>query len=582
MDTAKAVDDVLSRMTLEEKVGQCLTQSWRGSVITPCLVETLEKLHAGGLRIEPYTTEATSSKAYGHAIDTGDWEPPEGYFEVTETYWRIKHPGFNIPATEYARRLNKVKEIAMNRPSGVPLHITTDFEGDFSHDYPFDGINMFPAPMGLRAAGGPELSYRVANALGRQLAALGVNMMHSPVCDVNINPENPEINIRAFTDAPDVFSDHALQFMKGLEDAGIIATAKHFPGRGDSAIDAHDELPVIEAERDRLESVELAPYRRLIAEGLRAVMIAHNAYPALDPELVPATVSRDIITELLREEMGFDGVITTDAMGMGAIVKRWGVPVASAMAFKAGVDLILLKFDNELRSQVFFELKRWVEQGRITEDELDNSVRRVLALKMRRGLFEDGGMVDAEKATPTLRDREVVDLSQQVARDAVMVLRDRDGLLPVRAEQRVMVVEQLIIPEFVPENVHYHAHSFGEAMLGHSLNAVPVDCDFEASEGDRRTVRSLLDRVDVVVMTNWFWRVMGASNEALVRTVVESGKPVVVVTNNPYPMGATPEAGTVVCTYSVTPESLKAAADLVYGELEPRGEWPLVNYKLPG
>jgi beta-N-acetylhexosaminidase len=578
MDT---VDDVLSRMTLDEKIGQCLTHSWRGSVITPCLVETLEELHAGGLRIEPYTTEATSSKAYGHDIDTGEWEPPEGYFEVTETYWRIKHPGFEIPASEYARRLNKVKEIAMNRPSGVPLHVTTDYEGDFSHDFPFDGINMFPPPMGLRAAGGPELSYKVANALGRQLAALGVNMMHSPVCDVNINPGNPEINIRAFTDDPDVFAEYALQYMKGLEDAGIIATAKHFPGRGDSAVDAHDDLPVIEAERDRLDTVELAPYRRLIAEGLRGVMVAHNAYPALDPELVPATVSRDIITALLREELGFDGVITTDAMGMGAIVRRWGVPVASAMAFKAGVDLILLKFDNELRSQVFFELKRWVDEGRITEDELDESVRRILTMKMEQGLFEDGGKVEAEEATPTLRDEGIVDLSRQVARDAIMVLRDREGLLPISDDQKVMIIEQMIIPEFVPENVHYHAHSFGEAMLDHSLNAVPVDCDFEASEEDQKTVMSLLDEVDVVVMTNWFWRVLGTSNEALVRAVVQSGTPVVVVTNNPYPMGATAEAGTVICTYSVTPESLKAAADLVYGEQEPRGDWPLVNYELP-
>jgi len=581
MDTEKAVDDVLSRMTLDEKIGQCITQSWRGAIITPCLVETLEKLHAGGLRIEPYTTEATSSKAYGHEIDTKDWEPPEGYFEVTETYFRIKHTGFNIPATEYARRLNKVKEIAMNRPSGVPLHIATDFEGDFSHDFPFDGINMFPAAMGLRAAGGPELTYKVANALGRQLAALGVNMMHSPSCDVNINPDNPEINIRAFTDDPEVFGDYASQFVRGFEDAGIIATAKHFPGRGDSAVDAHDDLPVIDADRSRLEEVELAPYRRLISEGLRAIMVAHNAYPALDPELVPATVSRDIITELLREEMGFDGVITTDAMGMGAIVRRWGVPVAGAMAFKAGVDLVLLKFDNELRSQVFFELKRWVEDGRITEDELDESVRRILTMKMRQGLFENGGKVDAEKATPTLRDEGITSLSRQVARDAIMVLRDRDGLLPITGDQRVMIIEQLIIPEFMPEDVYYHAHSFNEAMLGHSLNAVPVDCDFEASEEDHKTVMSLLDRVDLVVMTNWFWRVVGTSNEALVRAIVQSGKPVVVVTNNPYPMGATPEAGTVVCTYSVTPESLKAAADLVYGKLEPRGQWPLVNYELP-
>jgi len=581
MTDEQRVDHVLGRMTLDEKIGQCLTHSWRGSLITPSVVETVTKLHAGGLRIEPYTTEATTGMAYGKAIDVKSWRKPRGYFAVPETHFRVKHPGANITATEYARRLNELKRIAMDRPSGVPLHVALDFEGDFSHDFPFDGINMFPANMGIRAAGGPRTAYRVGLAVGRQLAAIGVNMMHSPVADVNVNPANPEINVRSFSDDPQVAARYCVQLMKGLEEGGIIAAAKHFPGRGDSAVDAHDQLPVIEAVRGRIDAVELAPYRAMIAAGLRGVMVAHNAYPALDPDVVPATVSRRIITELLREELGFHGVVTTDAMGMGAIVRRWGVPVASAMALKAGADLVLLKFDNELRSQTFFEVKRWVKEGRLTEAELDEHVRRILAMKMAKGLFEKGGQVDPEQATPALRDPETVRLSREVARRAVSVLRDRRGLLPLGRDRRVMVVEQMIIPEFVPDDMHYHAHSFNEAMLEHSLNLVNLDCDFHATDRERATILGLLGEVDAVVMTNWFWRIMPQNNSDLVAEIAKRRKPLVVVTNNPYPMGSTPKAGTVVCTYSVTPQSLKAAAGVLFGKLKSRGQWPLENYRKP-
>jgi beta-N-acetylhexosaminidase len=577
----RIADELVGRLTLEQKVGQCLSQSWRGSIVTPSAVALVEKLETGGLRIEPYTTEAAARLSYGRRIDTGRFEAPPDYFRIPETYWRVKHPGFNITAAEYARRLNRLKQIALDRPSGLPLHVCTDFEGDFSHDFAFDGIRLFPAPMGLRAAGPPELTRRVARALGRQLAALGVTMLHSPVLDVNINPENPEINIRAFSDDPEVFCPYAVAFMRGLLDSGIVATAKHFPGRGDSAVDAHHELPVLDADRARLECVELAPYRACIAAGLPAVMVAHNAYPALDSADMPASLSRRIVTDLLRGELGFEGVVTTDAMGMGAIVRRWGVPVASAMALQAGCDLVLLKFDDELRSQSFFEVRRWVREGRLAEADLDGHVYRVLRMKAAQGLFETGGLVDPEAAGAAMRDAETGDLARDVARGAVRVLWDRGGLVPVGG-RRLLVIEQMIMGEFVPSNMHYHAHSFSEAVLGHTLEAVPMDTEFRATEAERELALSLLEQVDAVLMTNWYWRIRPENNTALVRAVREAGKPVILVTNNPYAMGAAREADAVVCTWSVTPESLRAAADVLFGKARAPGAWPLEHTPPPG
>jgi beta-N-acetylhexosaminidase len=575
MNVDTIADRTLARMTLDEKIGQCLTVSWRGSLVTPSVVEAITRLNVGGLRVEPYSTESARSGYYGQGNKAKGFRKPKGYFKIAETHFRSAYPGFCISAEEYARRLNRLKEIAMDRHSGVPLHVTTDFEGDFSHDFPFDGINLFPANMGIRAAGGPALAYKVGRAMGRQLSSIGIHMVHSPVCDVNINPSNPEINIRAFSDDPTVFSRYAVQMMKGIEDGGVIAVAKHFPGRGDSAIDAHDELPVLRTTRARMNRVELAPYRALIRAGLRGVMSAHNAYPALDADDIPATVSSRILTDVLRGELGFDGVITTDAMGMGAIARRWGIPAASAMAIKAGACLVLLKFDGELREQTFFEIKRWIQTGRLTEEELDDRVLRVLRMKARQGLFKSGGVVKPEAAGKTLRDPEIHTLSRDVAKRCVSVLRDRSKQLPLKKSQKVLILEQVIREDFIPGDMHYHAHSFNEAMLGHSLNVINADCHFRALPEERREILALLKDADAVVMTNWFWRVWPENNTPLVEAIARTGKPLVVVTNNPYAMGATPKAGTVVCTYGVTPQSLQAAAAVIYGRAKARGKWPL-------
>lgn len=581
MNPSPQVQTVLSRMTLDEKIGQCLTHSWRGGLVTPSVVETITRLHCGGLRIEPYSMESAHRLYYGQRGDTGGWTPPEGYFRVAETYFNPEIGSFNIPASEYAARLNRLKEIAMNRPSGVPLHICTDFEGDFSRDYPFDGVHIFPANMGIRAAGGPDLAFEVGLAIGRQLAAIGVNMIHSPVLDVNINPANPEINIRAFSDDPDILSDYATQLMRGLEKGGVVATAKHYPGRGDSDVDAHHGLPVLSADRARLDRVELAPYRALIAAGLRAVMVAHNAYPALDDVETPASLSRRIVTDLLRNELGFRGVITTDAIGMGAIVKKWGVPVASAMALKAGANLVLLKFDDEQRGQTFFEIKRWVDDGRLTEAELDAAVAPTLQMKFDQGLFENGGIVDAKVASDVLHHPADTALCERVAAGAVLVLRDRAKLLPLRPEQKVLVVEQIVPGEFSPNNHHYHAHSFNEAMLGQSMNLINADTAFRATKRETTMVRQLAKEADAVVMTNLYWRVLQENNTPLVQALARTGKPLVVVTNNPYPFGAPAEAGTVVCTFGAGPASLRAAAAVVYGRHAATGNWPLENMEQP-
>jgi len=570
----QAIDKVLNRMSLAEKVGQCFTLSWRGSMITPSVLDVIEKLHAGGLRIEPYTTESATATYYGRRLSDPNFTPPADYFTISQTYFQAKHPGTYCPPAEYAARLNRLKEIAMARPSGVPLHITLDYEGDFSHDYAFGGMAMFPSQMGLSAASDPDLVYCAGRTVAEQLRAVGITMMHSPVCDVNVNAANPEIGTRSFSSDAELCARNAVRMLEGIRDGGVVATAKHYPGRGAASADAHEFLESIDVDRATMLARELLPYRRLIEAGLGAVMTAHSAYPALDAPDVPATLSRRIIHDLLRTELGFQGVVTTDAMGMGAIVKRWGIPRACVLALKAGCNLLLVKNDEEVRTQSFFAVKQAVEKGELSEEELTASVRRVLVMKHEQGLFADGGKADPQAAARVVGSESHRACAAEAARRAVVVLRDREHLLPLSRDRKVLVVEQMIPQEFTPNDISCNSHAFNEAMLAHSRNVVNATTEFCATDRESALLAEVARDADTVVITNSYWRIRPQNNSELVRRLVADGRKVVVVTNTPYAPGVPAEAGTVVCAFGGGPWSLRAAAGVLYGSARTEGILP--------
>jgi beta-N-acetylhexosaminidase len=431
---------------------------------------------------------------------------------------------------------------------------------------------LFPAAMGLAAGGDANLVRRAHRAVAEQLSAMGVTTIHSPVLDINVNPTNPEIGVRAFGDEPESATRYALAAMRGLQDGGLIPTGKHFPGRGDSAVDAHHDVPVIDADRARLDAVELYPYRELIAGGLDSIMLAHTVYPALDPDNL-ATVSRRIVTGLLREELGFDGVITTDAIAMGALVERHTLPTACALALAAGADMVLNKMETTYRDQGFLETLRFVREGRISEAALDDKVRRILRMKYRRGLFASS-QVDPSAADRRVGNPDAVAVAEEAARAACLVLRNRGGILPLSPGQRIGVVEQSINTRNLPNTAAHHRLSFTEAMYGHSMNTVAADTALVASDGERDFVLSAMAGVDTVVMTNYYGRSVG-SNSALAEAFIRQGKRVILVTNTPFPMSVVKGAAAIVCTFTSNAASLRVAADILYGKAEPGGVWPL-------
>src|SRR5512143_2958114 len=407
----------LAKMTLAEKCGQVLTFTWRGAYLTPSGFEQITKLHAGGLCLEPYALETCKNLYWGRSQVDPTFKKPKDYFDIAHTYFDDRSFGVSVSPEEMTAALNKLQEIATSRPSGIPLHVTIDMEGDFKNDMTSGHVIQFPPPMGIAAIGDLDLAYKVANTLGKQMAAMGVTQFYHPVCDVNINPLNPEIGVRSFGDDPEVCARYVAATVRGYQDAGIVATAKHFAGRGDSATDAHDVLDVCRGDLERMRKVELVTFQAGIDAGAKALMTAHTIFPAFDPEF-PATLSSKILVDLLRKEMGFQGVVVSDAIGMAAILKKWPLPQACAMAIKAGVDTILLKADDESRSQCLFGIKSAVERGQLPEERVDDAVRRLLCMKYDQGLFQKAGKMDPRCTTEVVRSQANVDFSIDVARKA--------------------------------------------------------------------------------------------------------------------------------------------------------------------
>jgi beta-N-acetylhexosaminidase len=560
----------LAKMTLEEKVGQVLTFTRRGAMITPSGIEQITKLHCGGLCLEPYAVETCKNLYWGNSQLDKNFKKPKGYFTIANTYFAGKTFGISITPGDYTKDLNKLQKIALQRPSKIPLHMTIDFEGDFKNDYMAGGIRQFPPPMGMAAIGDVKLTYKINNTIAKQLSNIGVTQMYSPVCDVNINPKNPEIGVRSFGDNPEVCAKHAVAFIKGLQDGGVAATAKHFPGRGDSATDAHDVLDVIKASKKRMQEVELVPFKAAIDAGVKAIMTGHSVYPAYDDKY-PTTLSEKLLTGLLREELGFNGVIVTDAIGMAAILKKWPLPQACAMAIKAGCDTILLKADDESRSQCFFGVLEAVKTGFLSEERLNEAVIHLLNMKYDQGLFETAGKKDPRKAQDYALSKPVIDFSWDVAKKALMIMRDDKKMLPLDPKKKMMVIEQRIPYEFCGKDPYMHQHMFCEAMVNHSTNLILVDTEFSATDEEISECLALAKQADLVVMTNYYARIVkSGNNQLLARKLKQAGHKVVVVTNSPYVEGTTKEADAVICNFSGTPDSIRASVDLLFGKFKPR------------
>jgi beta-N-acetylhexosaminidase len=318
--------------------------------------------------------------------------------------------------TYIAAKLNRLQE-----RSSLPLLIASDLEGGTS--IRFNGGTPLPPNMGVAATGSDSAAYEMGRITALEGRAVGIHLAFAPVADVNNNPDNPIINTRSYGEDPTAVGRMVAAEIRGLQDNGMLATAKHFPGHGDTGTDSHLALPVIASDWSRLDSVELVPFRSAIAAGVKVVMSAHIALPGIDRgELRPGTVAPSVLTGILRDSLAFDGLVVTDALNMGGITSAYGAD-ASVRAFLAGADLLLQPADP---AAAIGAMEAAVRRGEITSERLDSSVRRVLQAKRDLGLLTRR-TVSLDSVPGVVGSSRFIDRAREMAARSVVMVKDVNG-----------------------------------------------------------------------------------------------------------------------------------------------------------
>ncbi len=478
---------------------------------------------------------------------------------------------FNVEKPAQVRRLTAMLQDAGRRFGLPPLLIAVDQEGGQLMAIG-DGTTQLPGNMALGAAGDPELARAAGRVLGTELRAMGINVNYAPCCDVNINPKNPVIGIRSFGEAPGSVSALAAAMIDGIQSCGVAATAKHFPGHGDTAGDSHHGLPTLPHDLSRLRRVELPPFAAAVQAGTKMIMTGHLALPAIDgPEAPPATLSPGVLKGLLRKDLGFEGVIITDAMDMHAIPQGQALGQNAVRALEAGADLLLVMSEPPDQKCIFEALVDGLRRNPAATHEYELSLRRIAALK------------DWLRNQPPAPDLDVVGcaahraVADEIARRSITLVRNEAGLLPLRLDAGARVAAVVPRPaDLTPADTS----SYVTPTLAPALREFHgrVDELVTSSAPTDAEVAALVERLrgyDLIVLgtLNAFSQ---PAQQALVSEVLATGVPTVIAAMRlPYDLAAFPQATTYACTYSVLEPSMRALAAALFGKAAFAGTLPV-------
>ncbi|MGV9989865.1 glycoside hydrolase family 3 protein [Streptomyces sp. NPDC003374] len=540
---------LVSRMTLEEKVGQLFVMRVYGhSATDPDQADIDANLQEIGVRT---AAELIAKYRVGGII----------YFSWAHNT-RDPH--------QIAELSNGIQRASLAQPRGLPLLVTTDQEHGIVCRVG-EPATLFPGAMAIGAGGSRADARTLGRISGAELRAIGINQDYSPVADVNVNPANPVIGVRSFGADPEAVAGLVAAEVKGYQGARVAATAKHFPGHGDTAVDSHYGFPVITHSRELWEKLDAVPFRAAIKAGIDAIMTAHIQFPALDDSGDPATLSHPILTGILRGELGYDGVVVTDSLGMEGVRTKYGDDRVPVLALKAGVDQLLNPPSLDVAWNAVLQA---VRDGELTEARLDESILRILRLKQRLGLF-DQPCVSRAGVDRTVGTPQHLAEADRIAERTTTLLVNEGRLLPLsrRTHRRLLVVGA---DPASPSGTTGPPTGVLAAALteqGFTATALSTGITPTAAAIDQ-AVAAAADADAVVVAT--YNVTAGSPQRTLVQRLVATGKPVVAIAvRNPYDVAQLPFAPAVLATYSWTDVELRAAARVVAGRVRPRGRLPV-------
>jgi beta-N-acetylhexosaminidase len=541
--SSRWTDSVLASMTLREKAAQIVWPSVYGD-------------YASG--------------------DSPQWR------RLTQYIQQDKVGGFTISVgspMEIASKLN-----AMQSMSKVPLLFGADLEagagfrarGGYFVPNAIDlgGAIVFPPEMAIGATRDTTLAYEQGRLTALEGRALGIHIAYAPVLDVNNNPDNPVINTRSYGEDPELAARMGVAFIHGLQAHGMIATGKHFPGHGDTGVNSHLALPVVTVSRSRLDTVELVPFRAAVNAGVGAIMSFHGAMPALDSSNVPGTLSAKVMTGLLREEMGFKGIIISDAMDMRGVLDQFGAAEAVKRAVSAGVDVLIQPLDIP---QTIDAVVAGVAERRYTEARLDSSVRRVLEAKRKLGLGQKK-LVDLNVLRFVVGDSSNVQIARRVAEKSITLVKDSLNQIPLSAPGARVLSITLARRADLPAG-----NAFNTELRSSLPNLRTVFVATEDAALNYPRLIAAADSADVTIVSSYVgqsWDAVTASAPQaftnFVQTLAQRGrKPIIVAFGNPYLLQQLPWVGAYLVAWGGFPVSQTAAARALLGTSAISGHLPI-------
>ncbi|OKK05348.1 beta-N-acetylhexosaminidase [Streptomyces sp. CB02488] len=549
--TTRRLKRIVSRMSLEEKVGQLFVMRVYGhSATEPDQADIDANLAEIGVRT---AAEMIAKYHVGGII----------YFTWAHNT-RDPH--------QIADLSNGIQRAGLAGPSSLPLLISTDQEHGIVCRVG-EPATLMPGAMALGAGRSRSDTREAGRIAGAELAAIGICQNYAPDADVNVNPANPVIGVRSFGSDPQSVAGMVAAQVKGYQSAGIASTAKHFPGHGDTSTDSHTGLPVITHTREQWAELDRPPFRAAIAAGIDSIMTAHIVVPALDPAEDPATLSRPILTGILREELGYDGVVVTDSLGMEGVRTKYGDARVPVLAVQAGVDQLLNPPDLDVS---WNGLLAAVKSGEISEARIEESILRILRLKTKLGLFEDP-FVSRRGVDRTVGTRSHLAAADRIAERTTTLLANEGALLPLsrRSHRELLVVgADPASPSGTtgPPTATLAAEfkELGYAATALSTGTAPAQADIDAAVAAARGKDAVVVGTYNVTATS--------SQRTLVSALAATGVPVITLAiRNPYDIAQLDGTGHAasLAAYSWTDVELRAAARVIAGRAEPRGTLPV-------
>ncbi len=537
--TDEELEAMVAGMPLRDKIAQMLMVGFHGQSLaeSPELSTMVGDYHVGGLVL----------------LEANAHDPQQVRQLTTELQALATSSGARIPLF-----------ISINQEGGIVVRIA-------------EGVTGFPGNMAVAATSLPDHAFSAAAVAAFELRTMGINMNLAPVLDVNDNPLNPIIGTRSFGDSPEVTAEYGRLTVRGFQQAGVVAVAKHFPGHGGVDVDSHGALPVIEASAEELAEHELVPFAAAIEEGVEAIMTAHIAIPALDVTGRPATLSPEILTGLLRQQMGYDGLIMTDSLGMAGVTAGRGQVGAALEAVQAGADILLSTSPMDKHIAIIENLQDAVEHGDIPVERIDRSVVRILRVKVAYGLFEEGSAPDLE----IVGSAEHQALANEIALQAVTLLRDKNGVIPLPTPpQRLLLVSPWQLPR-VPSGKRT---TFAKLLRerGYEVTELTFDLGSQQSRTDvYAAAMSEAAAHDVVIFGEWelikrYVNWGQTWQERLVADLDQQNSDLIVVAwHNPAASLRCPQDATFLSAYGNTEAQVTAVVAILAGDRVPTGALPL-------